>query len=210
MKTFLTILIIFALFVFAIFVLLRRSKNDNELDDNDAEYDHCPGSDNKPCGIEEDNIPDEEEVVEEPAVAEEPEEQAEPITDNELDDGKVVEEPEAVETGEEEISFRGCKDKEEKDINIPNKYFFHIHKYTTARNRLMYCIVANAVIKGKHYEIIVNRSFYPYRTSYTPKVLNELLKKYTPNMTVEEFFKTGSSKLDRLGDSISLIGASLD
>ena len=101
MKTFLTILIIFALLVFAIFVLLRRSKNDNELDDNDADYDHCPGSDNKPCGIEVDDTPNEEEVVEEPAVPEEP---VEPATDSELDDGKVVEEPDALE-GEEEISF---------------------------------------------------------------------------------------------------------
>lgn len=210
MKTFLTILIIFALLVFTIFVLLRRSKNDNELDDNDAEYDHCPGSDNKPCGIEEPDItPDEEEVVEEPAVPEEPEEQAEPITDSELDDGKVVEEPEVVE-GEEEISFQGCKDKEEKEINIMNKYFFYIHKYTTARNRLMYCIVANAVIKGKNYKIIVNRSFYPYETSYTQNVLDKLVEKYTPYMTVEEFLKTGSTKFDRVGDSVSLVGASLD
>lgn len=211
MKTFLTILIIFALLVFTIFVLLRRSKNDNELGDNDADYEHCPGSDNNPCGIEEPDItPDEEEVVEEPAVPEEPEEQAEPITESELDDGKVVEEPDVVETEEEEISFQGCKDKEEKDINIINKYFFYIHKYTTARNRLMFCIVCSALIKGKNYKIIVNRSFYPYRTSYTPKALNKLLKKYTPYMTVEEFLKTGSTKFDRVGDSISLIGASLD
>ena len=210
MKTFLTILIIFALLVFTIFVLLRRSKNDNELDDNDAEYDHCPGSDNNPCGIEVDDTPNEEEVVEEPAVPEEPAEHAEPITDSELDDGKVIEEQEIVGGEEEEISFQGCKDKEEKDINITNKYFFHIHKYTTARNRLIYCIVANAVIKGKNYEVIVNRSFYPYVTSYTQNVLDKLVEKYTPYMTVEEFLKTGSTKFDRVGDSVSLVGASLD
>ena len=211
MKTFLTILIIFALLVFTIFVLLRRSKNDNELDDNDADYDHCPGSDNNPCGIEEPDItPDEEEVVEEPAVPEEPEEQAEPITDSEFDDGKVVEEPEAVETGEEEISFKGCKDKEEKNIDMMNKYFFYIHKYSTARNRLMFCIVCSALINGKNYKIIVNRSFYPYVTSYTQNVLDKLVEKYTPYMTVEEFLKTGSTKFDRVGNSISLVGASLD
>lgn len=207
MKTFLTILIIFALLVFAIFVLLRRSKNDNELDDNDADYDHCLGSDNKPCGVEEpDDTLVEEEVVEEPAVPEEP---AEPATDSELDDGKVVEEPDALE-GEEEISFKGCKDKEEKDIDMMNKYFFYIHKYTTARNRLMFCVVCSALIKGKNYKIIVSNSFYPYVTSYTQNVLDKLVEKYTPYMTVEEFFKTGSTKFDRVGDSISLVGASLD
>lgn len=210
MKTFLTILIIFALLVFAIFVLLRRSKNDNELGDNDADYDHCPGSNNNPCGVEEvDDTPVEEEVVEEPAVPEEPAEHAEPITDSELDDGKVVEEPGVLEGGEE-ISFQGCKDKEEKDIDIPNKYFFYIHKYTTARNRLMFCVVCNAVIKGKNYKIILNRSFYPYETSYTQNVLDKLVEKYTPDMTVEEFLKTGSTKFNRVGDSISLVAASLD
>lgn len=209
MKTFLTILIIFALLVFTIFILLRRYKNDNGLDDNDADYDHCPGSDGKPCGIEEDDTPIEEEVVEEPAVPEEPTEHAEPVTDSELDDDKVVEEPDVVE-GEEEISFQSCKDKEEKDIDIPNKYFFYIHKYTTARHRLMFCVVCNAVIKGKNYKIILNRSFYPYETSYTQNVLDKLVEKYTPDMTVEEFLKTGSTKFNRVGDSISLVGASLN
>ena len=202
MKTFLTILIIFALLVFAIFVLLRRSKNDNELDDNDAEYDHCPGSDNNPCGIEVDDTPNEEEVVEEPAVPEEPAEHAEPITDNELDDGKVVEEPDAVETEEEEISFQGCKDKEEKEINITNKYFFNVHKYTTVRNRTMYCVVCSAVIKGHNYKIIVANSFYPYRGSYTKTLWRTIVSKYSDNMTVEEFLKTGSTKFNRVGEIV--------
>ena len=200
MKTFLTILIIFALLVFAIFVLLRRSKNDNELDDNDAEYDHCPGSDGSSCVIEE---PDEEEVVEEPAVPEEPAEPAEPITDSELDDGKVDEEPDAVETEEEEISFQSCKDKEEKDINITNKYFFHIHKYTTARNRLIYCIVTNAVIKGKNYEVIVNRSFYPYIKSYTTTIADKIRLMFeNDKMSVEDFIKLGSTNFIGVGEII--------
>lgn len=204
MKTFLTILIIFALLVFAIFVLLRKSKNDNELGDNDVDYEHCPGSDGNPCGIEEpDDTPIEEEVVEEPAVPEDSEEEhAEPITDSEIDDGKVIEEPDVVEGEEEEISFQSCKDREEKDINIPNKYFYRLHTYTTARGRSIFCIVCNAVIKDKIYKIIVNRSFYPYIISYTENVVSQIIERYTSDMTVEEFLKTGSTKYDRIGKSV--------
>lgn len=199
MKTFLTILIIFALLVFAIFVLLRRSKNDNELNDNDADYDHCPDSNSNPSNGEEiDNTLVEEEPVQEPI--EEPVEEEPAVPEDYEDAGPAIESEEPVVLeGEEEINFQGCKDKEEKDIDIPNKYFFNVHEYTTAKHRSMFCVVCNAVIKGKNYKVIVANSFYPYIGSYTKTLWGTIISKYPHTMSVEEFLKTGSTKFDRVG-----------
>ena len=82
---------------------------------------------------------------------------------------------------------------------LPNKYFFNVHKYTTAKNRIIYCVVCNAVIKGKNYKVIVANSYYPYIGSYTKNLCAKIVSKYTDTMTVEEFLKTGSTKFDRVG-----------
>ena len=95
-----------------------------------------------------------------------------------------------------------CKPKEEPVDNLPNKYFFNVHKYTTAKNRIIFCVVCNAVIKGDNYKVIVANSYYPYIGSYTKSLCTYIASKYSPNMTVDEFFKTGSTKFDRVGEII--------
>ena len=115
---------------------------------------------------------------------------------------KVVEETEekVVEEAEEEVHIpEHCRIPKEPDEIFPNKYFFNIHKYTTARNRIIYCVVCNAVINGKNYKVIVANSYYPYIGSYTKNLCAKIISKYTDTMTVEEFLKTGSTKFDRVG-----------
>ena len=115
---------------------------------------------------------------------------------------KVVEETEEkiVEETEEEVYIpEHCRIPKEPDEVLPNKYFFNIHKYTTAKNRIIYCVVCNAVINGKNYKVIVANSYYPYIGSYTKNLCAKIASKYTDNMTVEEFLKTGSTKFDRVG-----------
>lgn len=110
-------------------------------------------------------------------------------------------EPEKVveETEEEVYIPEHCRIPKEPDEVLPNKYFFNIHKYTTAKNRIIYCVVCNAVIKGKNYKVIVANSYYPYIGSYTKNLCAKIVSKYTDTMTVEEFLKTGSTKFDRVG-----------
>lgn len=110
-------------------------------------------------------------------------------------------EPEKVveETEEEVYIPEHCKPKEDPFETLLNKYFFNIHKYTTAKNRIIYCVVCNAVINGKNYKVIVANSYYPYIGSYTKNLCAKIASKYTDTMTVEEFLKTGSTKFDRVG-----------
>lgn len=111
-------------------------------------------------------------------------------------------EPEKVveETEEEEVHIpEHCRIPKEPDEVLPNKYFFNIHRYTTARNRPIYCVVCSAVIQGHNYRVIVRNSFYPYIGSYTKNLCAKIVSKYTDTMTVEEFLKTGSTKFDRVG-----------
>lgn len=110
-------------------------------------------------------------------------------------------EPEKVveETEEEVYIPEHCRIPKEPDEVLPNKYFFNIHKYTTAKNRIIYCVVCNAVINGKNYKVIVVNSYYPYIGSYTKNLCAKIVSKYTDTMTVEEFLKTGSTKFDRVG-----------
>lgn len=115
---------------------------------------------------------------------------------------KVVEETEekVVEETEEEVHIpEHCRIPKEPDEVLPNKYFFNIHRYTTARNRPIYCVVCSAVIQGHNYRVIVRNSFYPYIGSYTKNLSAKIVSKYTDAMTVEEFLKTGSTKFDRVG-----------
>lgn len=115
---------------------------------------------------------------------------------------KVVEETEekVIEETEEEVYIpEHCRIPKEPDEVLPNKYFFNIHKYTTAKNRIIYCVVCNAVINGKNYKVIVANSYYPYIGSYTKNLSAKIVSKYTDAMTVEEFLKTGSTKFDRVG-----------
>lgn len=116
-------------------------------------------------------------------------------------------EPEKVveETEEEVYIPEHCKPQEDPVDALPNKYFFNIHKYTTARNRSIYCVVCNAVIKGHNYRIVVRNSFYPYIGSYTKNLCAKIASKYTDTMTVEEFLKTGSNKFDRVGKIVDAL-----
>ena len=113
-------------------------------------------------------------------------------------------EPEkVVEETEEEVHIpEHCKHQEDPFENMLNKYFFNIHRYTTAKNRPIFCVVCNAVINGKNYKIIVSNSFYPYIGSYTKNLCAKIVSKYTDVMTVEEFLKTGSTKFDRVGEIV--------
>ena len=141
----------------------------------------------------------------------------EEISKPDSDVPEVPEEPEEVEiavpedTDEPEPEFEQepevnipehCKPKEEPVDNLPNKYFFNIHKYTTVRHRSIFCVVCNAVIKGNNYKVIVANSFYPYIGSYTKTLRSYIVSKYTSNMTVEEFLKTGSTKFERVGEIV--------
>lgn len=133
-------------------------------------------------------------ATEEPEVPEVPEEPEEEVETE-------VAVPE--DTDEAEVNIpEHCKPKEEPIDNLPNKYFFNVHKYTTARHRSMFCVVCNAVIKGNNYKVIVANSFYPYIKSYTKTLWATIVSKYTHTMTVEEFLKTGSTKFDRVGEIV--------
>lgn len=106
-------------------------------------------------------------------------------------------------TDEPEVDIpEHCKPKEEPVDNLPNKYFFNIHTYTTVRHRSIFCVVCNAVIKGNNYKVIVANSYYPYIGSYTKNLRSYIVSRYTSNMTVEEFLKTGSTKFDRVGEIV--------
>lgn len=116
-------------------------------------------------------------------------------------------EPEkVVEETEEEVHIpEHCRIPKEAEEVLPNKYFFNVHKYTTAKNRTIYCVVCNAVINGKNYKVIVANSYYPYIGSYTKNLCAKIVSKYTDTMTVEEFLKTGSTKFDRVGKIIDAL-----
>ena len=177
MKTLLIVLAILVLLGMVVFILIREHKDvDEEVSQPDS---------NVPENTDE---PEEEVEVEiaVPADNDEPETQAES----------------QLETESEVIIPEHCKPGEDPVDNLPNKYFFIIHKYTTAKNRIIFCVVCNAVIKRNNYKVIVANSYYPYIESYTKNLRSYIVSKYTSNMTVEEFLKTGSTKFDRVGEIV--------
>lgn len=99
---------------------------------------------------------------------------------------------------EEVIIPDHCKVEDEIE-DIPNKYFYNIHHYTSVRGRHLYCVVVSAVIKCKNYRIIAPFSFYPYLNSYTDKVKAKIKSMFTEELTVEEFLKIGCIKNNNLG-----------
>lgn len=179
MKTLLIVLAILALLGMVVFILMREHKKvDEEVSQPDFD------------------APEEPDVLEVPEseVPEEPEE-----VETEIAVPEDTDEPEP----EPEVNIpEHCKHQEDPVDSLPNKYFFNIHKYTTAKNRLIFCVVCNAVIKGSNYKIIVANSYYPYIGSYTKSLCTTIVSKYSDVMTVEEFLKTGSTKFDRVGEII--------
>ena len=179
MKTLLIVLAIVALLGMVVFILIREQK---DVDEKVPQ----PDSD----------------ATEEPEVPKVPEvpEELEKEVETEVAVPEDTDEPEPDAEPEPEVNIpEHCKPQEEPVDNLPNKYFFNVHKYTTARHRSMFCVVCNAVIKGNNYKVIVANSFYPYIGSYTKSLCTYIASKYSPNMTVDEFFKTGSTKFDRVG-----------
>ena len=175
MKTLLIVLAIVALLGMVVFILTREHKNVDEQV-SQPDFDAPEVSEEDEAEVE----------IAVPADADEPEVEAEP-------------EPEQ----EPEVNIpEHCKPGEDPVDNLPNKYFFNIHKYTTVRHRSIFCVVCNAVIKGNNYKVIVANSYYPYIGSYTKNLRSYIVSKYTSNMTVEEFLKTGSTKFDRVGEIV--------
>ena len=175
MKTLLIVLAIVALLGMVVFILTREHKDVDE---------QVPQPDSGAPEVSEEDEAEVEVAV--PADADKPEVEAE-------------DEPEK----EPEVNIpEHCKPQEDPVNTLPNKYFFNVHKYTTARHRSMFCVVCNAVIKGNNYKVIVANSFYPYIGSYTKNLWATIISKYTNTMTVEEFLKTGSTKFDRVGEIV--------
>lgn len=195
MKTFLIVFTILVLLGVVIFLLMRKPEkviDDNSIVIPDSDSDTKPsfGFDVDKSSVETDksdiqDVDNNKEVCLQEGV------------DYSKESEKVVEETE--ETEEEVHIPEHCKPQEDPVDNLPNKYFFNIHKYTTARNRPIYCVVCSALIKGHNYRTIVRNSFYPYIGSYTKTLCSKIVSKYSDSMTVEEFLKTGSNKFDRVG-----------
>ena len=192
MKTTLIVFAILILLGIVIFLLIR--KPEKVIDDNsivipnsDSVEEHGPDSDIDESSIETDK-----------SDIQDVDNNGEACLQEGID---YTKEPEKVveETEEEVYIPEHCRIHKEPDEVLPNKYFFNIHKYTTAKNRIIYCVVCKAVIKGKNYKVIVTNSYYPYIGSYTKNLCAKIASKYTDNMTVEEFLKTGSTKFDRVG-----------
>ena len=176
MKTLLIVLAILALLGMVVFILIHEHKKVEEVSKPDSD---APENTDEP----------EEEVETEIAVP----------ADNDEHETQAESE---LETESEVIIPENCKPGEDPVDNLPNKYFFNIHKYTTVRHRSIFCVVCNAVIKGNNYKVIVANSYYPYIGSYTKNLRSYIVSRYTSNMTVEEFLKTGSTKFDRVGEIV--------
>lgn len=96
-----------------------------------------------------------------------------------------------------------CGVEPEPDPIDRNKYFFNIHKYTSAKGNEVFCVMCSAVINLHTYHVICSNSFYPYLRSYTQKAV-ELIKApfADDHMTVEEFKQKGSSHFERVGEYV--------
>lgn len=92
-----------------------------------------------------------------------------------------------------------CRIPKDPLDNLPNKYFFNIHEYTSSKGNKIYCIVCSAVIKSLNYRIIVPGSFYPYTSSYTEKVKTKIKSMFNDCMTSEEFLGLDCGKHTSIG-----------
>lgn len=182
MKTLLIVLAIVALLGMVVFILIREHKNvDEEISKPDSDA---------PEIYEEEDEDEAEVEVAVPEDTDEPEPEAEP--EKELEPEPEVNIPEH------------CKPKEEPVDNLPNKYFFNIHKYTSKRGKQMFCVVCSAVINNENYRIIVKNSYYPYLGSYTLTLMNKIESMFEDKrMNVEEFIKLGSTNFDNLGEIVT-------
>ena len=122
--------------------------------------------------------------------------------EKEVDKEEINEEEEIneVKVPEDEVSIpEHCRIPKDPLDNLPNKYFFNIHEYTSSKGNKIYCIVCSAVIKSLNYRIIVPGSFYPYTSSYTEKVKTKIKSMFNDCMTSEEFLGLDCGKHTSIG-----------
>lgn len=175
MKTFLTILVILLLLGVTIFLLIRKP---GRVIDDDLFV--KPGAD---YDIDKEKETDKEEITKE-----------EEVNEEEINEVKVP---------DDEVSIpEHCRIPTDPLDNLPNKYFFNIHEYTSSKGNKIYCVICSAVIKTLNYRIIVPGSFYPYSSSYTDKVKTKIKSMFTDCMTSEEFLKLDCGKHTSIGHLI--------
>jgi len=184
MKTFLIVLVILLLLGVTIFLLMR--KPEKVVDDDlfvkpGADYD----IDKNGCeNHESDKVENEEKEI-----------------DEEVDEIKIPDDEIKTHDGEVNIPEH-CRIPKDPLDNLPNKYFFNIHEYTSLKGNKIYCIVCSAVIKSLNYRIIVPGSFYPYTSSYTEKVKTKIKSMFNDCMTSEEFLGLDCGKHTSIGHLI--------
>lgn len=183
MKTFLIVLVILLLLGVTIFLLMHKPKKviDDDLfvkpgADYDIDKNYCENH-------ESDNVENKEEV------------------DEEVDEIKIPDDEIKTHDGEVNIPEH-CRIPKDPLDNLPNKYFFNIHEYTSSKGNKIYCIVCSAVIKSLNYRIIVPGSFYPYTSSYTEKVKTKIKSMFNDCMTSEEFLRLDCGKHTSIGHLI--------
>lgn len=89
------------------------------------------------------------------------------------------------------------------DEVLSNKYFFNIHKYTSKKDKEMFCVVCSAVINNENYRIIVKNSYYPYIKSYTTTMVDKIRLMFEDDkMSVEDFIKLGSTNFVGVGEIV--------
>lgn len=116
-------------------------------------------------------------------------------------------EPEAMIEAAEKANKCAIEHPAEKEPCEHNCYFFNIHSYRSTKGKDMYCVVCKASIGGHWYSIKVNNSYYPNVLSYTPKVTDMIIKKFVPDMTLEDFLKKGSENMDNVGKAVEHLTA---
>lgn len=114
-------------------------------------------------------------------------------------------EPEAMIEAAEKASKCAIEHPAEKEPCAHNCYFFNIHSYKSSKGKDMFCVVCKASIGGQWYSIKVNNSYYPSINSYTTKVTDMIIKKFIPDMPLEDFLKKGSENMDNVGKAIESI-----
>ena len=175
MKTFLIVLVILLLFGVTIFLLMRKLER---VIDDDLFVKPGDDYDIDKINCESDKVKDEEKEVDK----------------EEINEVKVP---------DNEVSIpEHCRIPSDPLDNLPNKYFFNIHEYTSSKGNKIYCVICSAVIKSLNYRIIVPGSFYPYSSSYTDKVKTKIKSMFTDCMTSEEFLRLDCGKHTSIGHLI--------
>ena len=111
-------------------------------------------------------------------------------------------EPEAIVEAAQKANQCAIEHPAEKEPCAHNCYFFNIHSYRSTKGKDMYCVVCKASIGGHWYSIKVNNSYYPNIDSYTRKVVEMIINKFVPDMSLEDFLKKGSENMDNVGGVI--------